>query len=401
MITVKEAEKIILNHQYQPGTEYIPLTSSEGRILREEMVADRPFPPFDRVSMDGIAIQYQAFESGQRTFEIVGLSAAGTSQGNLIDPTKCFEVMTGAIAPFGTDTVIKYEDLHVENGKATIQPDHISEKQNVHQEGSDRSKGEVIVSKGIQITPAEIGVAASVGMHQLLVSTLPRVVIISTGDELIDVHESPLPHQIRKSNEYQISSALARHGINADRMYVKDEKSTVSRKITECLRDYDVMILSGGVSAGKFDFIPKALEQNGVQKHFHRVAQRPGKPLWFGTSSSPLCTVFALPGNPVSSFMCTTRYIIPWLRKSLDQTAPSSYAVLKEDYTFKPDLTYYLQVRTEVNSEGVICAYPETGGGSGDLANLVLADSFLELPQGRETFPAGESFPFYRFRYGM
>ena len=398
MITVKEAEKIILDHLYQPGMEYVPLISSEGRILQEELIADRPFPPFDRVSMDGIAIQYQAFASGQRTFEIAGLSPAGTSQGNLLDPSKCFEVMTGAIAPFGTDTVIKYEDLQVENGKATIQLDHISEKQNVHQKGSDRSKGEVIVSKGIRITPAEIGVAASVGMDQLLVSTLPRVVIISTGDELIDVHESPLPHQIRKSNEYQIGAALARHGVIAERLYVEDKESTVSQKIANCLKDYDVMILSGGVSAGKYDFIPKALEKNGVQKHFHRVAQRPGKPLWFGTSADQKCTVFALPGNPVSSFMCTTRYIIPWLQKSLNLRNQVAFAVLREDYTFKPDLTYFLQVRTEINRDGVICAYPETGGGSGDLANLVLADSFLELPQGRQTFNAGESFPFYRFR---
>ncbi len=398
MITVQEAENAILKRLYIPCEESVKLEQSAGRILREPLTADRPFPPFDRVSMDGIAISFDAYANGQRLFPVKGVAAAGAPQVVLHDPSGCIEVMTGAVTPAGADTVIRYEDISVEDGVAKINIEDVHRHLNVHGEGSDRSLDEVIVPAGIRMTPAEIGVAASVGKSFLKVATLPRVVVISTGDELVEVEAQPLPHQIRKSNEYQISAALLGRGIRADRRYIEDTKEEVDRVIAECLKQYDVMILSGGVSAGKFDYIPKAMQDNGVEKHFHKISQRPGKPFWFGSSDEHRTTVFALPGNPVSSFMCTVRYIIPWLDASMQVERRNQQAVLMEDYHFHPDLTYFLQVRTEVDSAGRICAYPETGGGSGDLANLVRADSFLELPRGRNDFKAGEVFPLYSFR---
>jgi molybdopterin molybdotransferase len=168
---------------------------------------------------------------------------------------------------------------------------------------------------------------------------------------------------------------------------------SVFQKIVE---EYDVLIISGGVSKGKFDFIPAALEAAGVKKLFHQVSQRPGKPFWFG-SSAKNTIVFALPGNPVSTYMCFYRYITPWLWKSLGVDHPQSSAILAEDFTFSPSLTYFLQVNVSIE-KGRLMAYPQPGGGSGDFANLKQVDGFLELPQGNSKFQAGEAFPYHSFR---
>ena len=164
-------------------------------------------------------------------------------------------------------------------------------------------------------------------------------------------------------------------------------------------RNYNVfdelIILSGGVSKGKFDFIPKTLEHLGVKKLFHQISQKPGKPIWFGRSLSH--TVFALQGNPVSTYMCFYRYLKPWLEKSMGATPKKEYAILASDFQFVPALTYFLQVKTE-NENGKLMAYPNTGGGSGDFANLKAVDGFLELPLSKPEFKAGEVFPYYSFR---
>jgi len=193
--------------------------------------------------------------------------------------------------------------------------------------------------------------------------------------------------------------ALAGWGVQADRLHIDDELKATQSALAKCIKAYDVILLSGGVSKGKYDYVPAALEALGVQKHFHKVKQRPGKPFWFGEMAEQ-CTIFALPGNPVSSFMCTQRYVRPWLRLSLG-LEPMGYAqaVLTQNFHFKPDLTYLLQVSTHYDaSTGRLMAQPLEGRGSGDLANLADADAFLELPRGRNDFKAGEVFSliFYR-----
>jgi molybdopterin molybdotransferase len=163
--------------------------------------------------------------------------------------------------------------------------------------------------------------------------------------------------------------------------------------------EYDAIILSGGVSAGKYDYIPDALGKLGVEKHFHQVAQRPGKPFWFGTKKEePKTVAFALPGNPVSSFMCTVRYIIPWLEKSIGIAHRRQFALLSEDVAFRAPLTFFLQVRLEHKADGRVNAIPADGHGSGDFANLVDADAFLELPPGGPIHHAGGSYPAWSFR---
>ncbi|MEO1435675.1 MAG: molybdopterin molybdotransferase MoeA [Bacteroidota bacterium] len=398
MISVADATDIVLSNALSLGTEKVPLAESLGRILAEPLNADRDFPPFNRVTMDGISIQFSSFEKGIRTFPIQSTAPAGEAQQTLNNPEHCIESMTGAVLPEGCDTVIRYEDLTIENGTATINLDILKWGQNVHKQGEDRQQGSQIVGPGKMISPAEIGVAATIGKHEVNVMKTPSVLIISTGDELVNVDETPAPHQIRSSNVHTIRAACAPYGLKIDEVHLLDNYETIRDKIANYLNEYQVLILSGGVSKGKFDYVPNALAELKAEKLFHRVAQRPGKPFWFGTAPSGT-VVFALPGNPVSSFMCFNRYFIPWLRKSLGLAAQEKpLARLDKPIFFKPDLTYLAQVKLSVDPTGQMCALPVEGNGSGDLANLTDADAFMEIPRGKENFEAGELYPVIRYR---
>jgi len=397
MITVEEANQLIATHAKDFGVESILLEEGMSRIVREPIVADRDFPPYDRVTMDGIAIRYADYQSGTRSFTIIGVAAAGAEQMSLQAPNECLEVMTGAIMPEGLDTVIQYEHLEIKDGVATIQEFEVNDQQNVHFKGLDRKQGDEVILPGKKIGSPEIGVGATVGKHHVQVSRLPKTLIISSGDELVEIDETPAAHQIRKSNVYRIKTVLKHYHIQVDTAHLLDDYETIVEKLRSYLEEYELIVLSGGVSKGKFDFLPKALEELGVEKHFHRIAQRPGKPFWFGTKGST--TVFAFPGNPVSSFMCVQQYFKPWLDQSLQaEPQPQPMAALGGDVTFKPDLTYFLEVKLDYTSEGQLLANPIKGNGSGDLANLVDADAFIVLPRGQELFKQGEVHPviFYR-----
>jgi molybdopterin molybdotransferase len=183
---------------------------------------------------------------------------------------------------------------------------------------------------------------------------------------------------------------------SANHFHFPDNKDVLLKSLQKILNDHDVLVLSGGVSKGKFDFIPKVFEELGVQKLFHQVNQRPGKPFWFGASREGK-TVFALPGNPVSTYMCFYRYIKPWILKSLGADTPALKATLAKNFSFVPNLTYFLQVMVK-NEDGKLSAYPEAGGGSGDFVNLKNVTGFLELPPDRSAFASGEVFPYFPFR---
>ncbi len=398
MIPVEEAIQILNDHVVHFGTEQLPLDQCMGRILAEDFVADRDMPPYDRVTMDGIALAFSDYASGQRQFAIVGMAAAGSPQQQLTTTGTCLEAMTGASLPVGTDTVIRYEDLTIANGTATVNIDTVTQGQNVHNRGEDRAQGALVVPRGTVISSAEVGVGATLGKHQVQVSRSPKTVIISTGDELVEVNEQPLPHQIRKSNIYRLGATMARYGIQADKAHLDDKLDEIIAQLEPMLQQYEVIMLSGGVSKGKFDFLPEALTKLGVQKQFHKIKQRPGKPFWFGRHPGG-ALVFALPGNPVSSFMCTQQYFIPWLLRCLQATPqPAGYARLARAVHFKPDLTYFAQVHLQTDAQGVLWAHPEEGHGSGDLANLVQADAFIELPRGKDVYPEGQAFKLLPYR---
>lgn len=396
MISVEEANQLIAVQTKDFGTEAVALQNSTGRVLRETIKADRDFPPFDRVTMDGIAIRYVDYESGTRDFKISGVAAAGAEKMNLEVPNECLEVMTGAIMPDGLDTVIRYEDLEIKDGVAHVQAE-VRHQQNIHFKGLDRKEGSVILEPGKKIDSPEIGVLATVGKAMVEVSRLPKALIISSGDELVEVDEQPEAHQIRKSNIHQLQTILNQNQIEADTAHLVDEYDVIVEKLKGYLEEYDLLVLSGGVSKGKFDYLPEALEAVGVKKHFHRIAQRPGKPFWFGTSESSI--IFAFPGNPVSSFMCAQQYLIPWLDQCTQvNPQPRPMAVLAEEVTFKPDLTYFLDVQLSHSDDGRLIATPVKGNGSGDLAKMVDGDGFIVLPAGKEVYKEGEVYSVIRYR---
>ena len=396
-ITYQKALAIIADHKSEFEIVSQKLEACIGSFLAEDLIADRDFPPFDRVTMDGIAINYNAFQNGQRSFNIETIAAAGSPQCTLKNPQNCIEVMTGAIMPEGVDTVIRYEDVELKNDTATVNLKVLKHRQNVHFKGSDISQGTRIVAKGKRLSSAEITIAATIGKAHLKVQKMPRVVIFSTGDELVAINETPAPHQIRKSNVYGIQATLKEWGIAADLEHLEDDKEKMTSAIAASLETYEVFIFTGGVSKGKFDYLPEVLEELQIKKHFHKIQQRPGKPFWFG-SKDQAKVVFALPGNPVSSFVCTYSYISYWLIKSLGIPLEPTFVELQSDLHFKPDLVYFLQAKLESLPNGKLAATPIKGNGSGDFANLVNADGFLILPQGKSEFKRGEVFEFIRYR---
>ena len=395
MISVQEALQITLENTKDFGVEEVPFLESVGRVLKEDIVADRDFPPFNRVAMDGIAINHRFFEHGVRDFKIEGIQPAGSPQETLGNAAHCYEVMTGAILPENTDTVIRYEDLEIDTLMATVKLDALEKGKNVHIKGRDRKEGEVLIPENTVITAAEIGVIATVGKSMVKVVKTPKVMIVSTGDELVEVNESPQAHQIRRSNSFTLVSLLKRFKIEADTAHIVDDKKQLKEKITNYLNEYDALVFSGAVSKGKFDFLPEVLDELGVEKLFHRVAQRPGKPFWYGRIAEK--SVFAFPGNPISTYVNCLVYFYPWFAKSAGFELKEEMVILGEEVTFKPSLTYFLQVKIEIKY-GHLIAFPVKGNGSGDLVSLVLADGFIQLPGERSEFKKGETYPLLRYR---
>lgn len=395
MTSVEQATRVILDHSIQFAVAKVSLGQSPGRVLAEELKADRDFPPFERVTMDGIAIEWQAWQTGRRSFPVQETIGAGAPQGMLRDKGQCIEIMTGAVLPQGADTVIRYEDVTIEDGVATINAG-VKEGQNVHHQGEDRKAGSVIVPAGERINAAIVGVAATVGKSALQVLEQPRIAVISTGDELVPIDTAPLPHQIRRSNVHAVAALLEEQHVACTIVHLGDNQQEIETSLADLLATHHALVLSGGVSKGKFDYVPAALEALGVKKHFHGVAQRPGKPFWFGTRQDGKA-VFALPGNPVSSFVGTLRYVVPWLQTSMGLKSTRNFAVLTAPFSFGKPLTYFLQVALTMSPEGSLLATPVPGRGSGDHANLVDADGFLELPVGKDVYAAGEVYPVWRY----
>ncbi len=385
------ARQLTLQQNFNWGEETVPLVAAAGRILAEPLLADRPQPPFDRVTMDGIAIDYTNYATGQRTFPIEGIVAAGTATTSLTDAANCLEVMTGAVMPPGATTVIRYEDLE-RVGETFVLPDGVQDGKNIHQQGRDAAAGARLMQEGARIGGAAINLLASCGYANVVVKRLPKVAVIATGDELVAVEASPLPHQIRMSNLFHLQHQLATAGIAATTHHIVDDQAVLREKIAELLSQKDILIFSGGVSKGKYDFLPGVLAELGVEQLFHRVAQRPGKPIWVGRTQETM--VFGLPGNPVSSLTGLLAYVGPFLRKNLGMVAREDQRALAEDFAFGKDLTLFQVVAIDPATQRV---RPVTNGGSGDASSMLRGDGFLVLPRERSTFAAGESFPFLPF----
>jgi molybdopterin molybdotransferase len=392
-----ETQQILQAHRADWGDENVALEHAVGRILAENIVADRPFPPFDRVTMDGIALNFRAFEQGKRFFSIEAIQAAGSEPHTLHDAENaCIEVMTGAVLPKGCDCVVRYEDLKIVDNIAQITIENIRKAQNIHPKGSDLAAATTLLQRGERLTAAHIATTASVGKAQIRVRCLPRIAVISTGDELVEVADVPTAYQIRRSNSYMVAAWLRQNaGIEADLLHLSDDAAAMQTTLAAALEQYDVLILSGGVSAGKFDFVPSVLTRLGVQTLVQGVAQRPGKPFFFGQTERQTVTVFGLPGNPISTFFCCICYVRQWLWASWGAAWATQTALLANPVTFVPTLTFFPAVRCHFDADNRLWATPIQSTGSGDLLALHLADGFLELPAERSSFFVGEQLNFF------
>ena len=378
--------------------ESLPVAHCVGAVLRENVYAERDQPPFDRVAMDGIAVASGAAADARR-FRVQALQAAGDAPLALASPDHCIEVMTGTVLPAGCDAVVPYERIDIADGWASLHPGEATGAgRNVHRRGSDVRQGALLLQAGASLRSPEVAIAAGAGMARLRVSAQPRVMVLSTGNELIEPGEPIAPHQVRRSNVYGIVAALHRHGFTrvADE-HLRDDAQEIRERLRVHLRNYDVLILSGGVSMGRFDLLPKVLPELGVERVLHGIAQRPGKPMWFGSSHEG-CAVFALPGNPVSTLVCMARYVVPalWAAMGAQHDAPERLA-LADHVEWDSKLTGFLPVRVTVDEWGRPWAHPCPTNGSGDFAALAGTDGFVELPPGPNTYAKGFVTRLYRW----
>ena len=391
MTEVAEAEKLIFEHLPSLRASREPLGACIDRVLAEDVTADRDQPPFDRVTMDGIAIAGGDWASGVRAFGIAGTQAAGAPPLALDGPARCVEVMTGAMLPRGADTVIPVERIARDGGIATVDPRAtVTPRQYVHPRGSDLRAGGLLLAAGTRIGPPEIAVLASAGRATVAVAALPHVAIVSTGDELVDVDEPLAEYQIRSSNDRAIEGSLVRARLaRVTRARLRDDAATLRKELATLLERADVLVLSGGVSMGQFDLVPGVLAELGARRIFHRVQQRPGKPLWFGVGPGAR-PIFALPGNPVSTLVCATRYLLPALRVAAGLTAqPAEQARLAAPAEAFAELTHFMPVKVAWSAAGVTLATPCPTNTSGDFAALAGTDGFVELSAQRGEHPEG------------
>ena len=398
MLTPADAETLILENIARFHREDCPLLSAHRRVLRHDIRADRDLPPFDRVTMDGYAIRAAALANGTRTFTIDGVQAAGMRAFKLGGAAEsAIEVMTGAVLPEGADCIVPNEETRRE-GAALIftgEPASFAAGTFVHRRGSDHRSGETLIRAGTFMSGREIAVAAACGYGTLTVSQLPKIAVVATGDELVEVETAVAPHQIRRSNDHALRAALVSAGYpTVSRFHLRDVRHEIEHLLWHIVAEFDVVVISGGISKGKFDYLPGELDRQGVKKIFQGVAQRPGKPRWFGVSARQT-PVFALPGNPVASYTCLHRYVLPALAYASGcSPRPIRMVALTEPVTFKPQLAYFLPVKLESGPHAELCAKPDASNTSGDFAGLLATDGFLELPAGLAEFPAGTLAPF-------
>ena len=348
--------------------------------------------------MDGIALRHAELDSGQREFPIQATQHAGDPQ-LVLDGGHCIEIMTGAALPDNADCIVPVERIAVDAGVATVEAGYTaSVRQFIHPRGSDHTSGAHLLAPGRVIAPMDIAVIASCGLTEVAVSALPSISVISTGNELVAGGQPIEAQQIRMSNGPALVSLLQAHGYARSRHdHIPDDRAELARRIAEHLETSEVLVLSGGVSMGKADFVPQVMQDLGVELVFHKVSQRPGKPMWFGKGPDGQA-VFALPGNPVSALVCCRHYVVPAIKRASGfRAAPPEFAVLAQDVQFKPQLTCFLPVNLLSSAAGQLLAMPVHTNTSGDFAALSGTAGYVELPLGESVFKTGRAVTLHRW----
>jgi molybdopterin molybdotransferase len=386
-----EALKLVLDRAAQaraPATETVELLQSSGRVLAQDVVADRDQPPFDRATRDGFAVQAEAWSSGAR-LRVAGQLRAGDLWTGTLAIGDAVEIMTGAPVPAGADSVAMIEHVEQEEGQVSASAGRsLRVGENVVPRGSEARAGDVVLAAGTVIGPAEIAVAASCGRSQLSVFAHPTVAIVATGDELVELDQLPSDRQIRNSNSYALAALVDAAGGHAQRLAIaRDTREEVRARISEG-RKSDLLLLSGGVSAGKYDLVEEVLAEFGAEFFFTGVKMQPGKPVVFGRlparDNQRECYFFGLPGNPVSTQVTFHCFVEPMLRAMAGASVISPkfvQATLAEDVPGKPGLTRFLpaQWSPDLNRPEVRLVGWQ---GSGDLAANARANCYAVLPDG-------------------
>jgi len=361
MISPLEAIELLKNITIPFRTEKLPLAKTLGMNIAEKIVADRDFPPFDRVMMDGIAVK----DISAPTWKIEGILFAGEPVKAIKKTDGALEIMTGATAPRGTEAIIKIEDLSIDKKIASyIGKTPLEKGQFIHLQGADAPAGSILVKKRTKIGPVEIAIAATVGKAHIEVESKPHVHIFSTGDEIVGLHETPKDHQIRSSNVMMLKSVLLSKGFKANSSHLTDSAEKIKASIDKALDSNDIILLSGGVSAGKKDLIPGVLAEAGFETVFYKISQKPGRPLLVATRPDGK-VVFAFPGNPISTLTCFWVYFLPWVSGEWPE-----YNVKEIKFLPKPsaELDQWIPVEN-----GEVLAH----NGSGDLISWSRADGLV------------------------
>ena len=386
MINPNEALNLIQGLIVPQQVQNVAIQDAIGLILAEDLTADRDFPPFNRAMMDGIAIKNTAFKK----WPIQDIAFAGEPQKHLRDSNAAIEIMTGAPVPLECSSIIKIEDIMFvdiagEKWAEYVGQDAIKHGQFIHIQASDCKKNDPILSSGTKIGPVEIAITATIGKSELSVFKKPGIAIFSTGDEIVGIHEKPEAHQIRSSNSVMLESVLKSHGFSTTVAHIKDEKSVVAKSLESALEKHEILLLSGGVSAGKKDFIPEVLAELGFKPVFHKIAQKPGKPLYVGNRADGRL-VFAFPGNPISTLTCFWIYFLPWLLGNRLVLSTISVVNLPSS---NPKLDQWLPVKIKGGQAETL-----KNNGSGDLFHWKFADGLLWQKAGS----TDQSLPFFPLR---
>ena len=393
MLSFKEAQEIIIKHAHSFGEELIDINDVYGKVLAEPIKADRDYPPFNRASMDGYAIKKSDWDNGLREFVIAETIYAGKISKHIINNGECYKIMTGAAVPVHADAVIRREDVSEATNSMTVLQAELKPFQNIAKQGEDIKKDFLIIEQNVKCTAPVLGLLASLGKNKVLVKKLPAVSIITTGDEVVDVADKVDPVQIRNSNAYTIRALLKQWSIVPSSVsHVPDDISQLLSAVAAAKKN-DMVILSGGVSAGDADYVPSVLKESGAIEIFHKVAIKPGKPFWFGKFPDG-AVVFALPGNPLSCMVTFKLFIELFLSCSLGLDKPQQLALpFNGTRVKKSSLDEFFPVKISGNPSSIELI---PFNGSGDITALIMADGIARHPADITELSQGMLIDLYR-----
>jgi len=411
MLTVDQAIAAILAEVHTLATTRVALGDALGLVLAEDAVSDLDSPPFDKALMDGYAVRSADASEGRAELRVIEEVFAGQVPQRVVGAGEATRIMTGAPIPSGADAVVPVEhtrgvpDAPSVRDTIRIETSPTKPGRNILARGASLHAGDLVLAAGRQLRAQELGALAELGKSEFAVIRRPRVAVLATGDELVPVDQSPGPGQIRNSNEAMLVAQLRQMGADPLPLGIAhDNVELLREKIADGLQA-DMLLLSGGVSAGKLDLVPAVLESLGVRQVFHKVQVKPGQPLWFGVASSPplilgggdSCYVFGLPGNPVSSMVCCELFVRTALRRlmGLVPAEPTPLrAKLTADHHNNNTRPTYHPAKYELTRDGPI-VHTVRWVGSADLCGTVAANCTVLFPPSERTFSAGEILDVY------